>query len=70
MNTLSRTKLAALLFAALTALVWYMHRANIQRLRQGTENRFGKRGGKGTPVVLIAIGVVSVLALYTAMRAG
>ena len=33
---------AALLFAALTALVWYMHRANIQRLVAGTEPKIGK----------------------------
>ena len=32
---------AALLFAALTALVWFMHRANIQRLLTGTEPRIG-----------------------------
>ena len=48
--------------------VFWTHRANIERLRQGTENRFGKREGKRTPVVLIAVGVVSVLALYTVMR--
>jgi glycerol-3-phosphate acyltransferase PlsY len=33
---------AALLFAALTALVWYMHRANIQRLVAGTESKIGQ----------------------------
>ena len=33
---------AALLFAALTALIWYMHRANIQRLMAGTEPRIGQ----------------------------
>ena len=33
---------AALLFAALTALVWYMHRANIQRLLAGTESKIGQ----------------------------
>jgi glycerol-3-phosphate acyltransferase PlsY len=48
--------------------VFWTHRANIQRLRQGTENRFGKREGKRTPVVLIAVGVASVVALYTVMR--
>jgi glycerol-3-phosphate acyltransferase PlsY len=33
---------AALLFAALTALVWFMHRANIQRLLAGTEPKVGQ----------------------------
>jgi glycerol-3-phosphate acyltransferase PlsY len=32
---------AALLFAALTALIWFMHRANIQRLLAGTEPKIG-----------------------------
>jgi glycerol-3-phosphate acyltransferase PlsY len=62
---------ASPLFAvcALIALfVFWTHRANIERLRQGTENRFGKREGKGTPVVLIAVGVVTVVALYTVMQ--
>ena len=53
---------------AIALFVFWTHRANIQRLRQGTENRFGKREGKRTPVVLIAVGVLSVVALYTAMR--
>jgi acyl phosphate:glycerol-3-phosphate acyltransferase len=33
---------AALLFSLLTALVWYMHRANIQRLLAGTESKIGQ----------------------------
>ncbi len=33
---------AALLFAALSALVWFMHRANIQRLLSGTESKIGQ----------------------------
>ena len=37
---------AALLFAALTALIWFMHRANISRLAAGTE---GKIGGAKAP---------------------
>jgi len=32
---------AALLFAALTALIWFMHRANIRRLLAGTEPKIG-----------------------------
>jgi acyl phosphate:glycerol-3-phosphate acyltransferase len=54
--------------ALIALFVFWMHRANIERLRQGTENRFGKREGKRTPVVLIAVGVLGVVALYTAMR--
>jgi glycerol-3-phosphate acyltransferase PlsY len=54
--------------ALIALFVFWTHRANIERLRQGTENRFGKKEGKRTPVVLIAVGVVSVVALYTVMR--
>lgn len=55
--------------SALIALfVFITHLPNIQRLREGTENRFGKRGGKRTPVVLIAVGVLSLVAAYTALR--
>ena len=54
--------------SAIALFVFWTHRANIERLRQGTENRFGKKEGKRTPVVLIAVGVVSVVALYTVMR--
>lgn len=37
----------ALLFAVLTALVWFMHRGNIARLLAGTEPKIGsKTGGK------------------------
>jgi glycerol-3-phosphate acyltransferase PlsY len=35
---------AALLFALLTALAFYMHRANIGRLLAGTEGRIGQKG--------------------------
>jgi glycerol-3-phosphate acyltransferase PlsY len=54
--------------AAIAVFVFWTHRANIQRLRQGTENRFGKRGAKQAPFVLIAVGLASVVAIYTAMR--
>ena len=33
----------AALFAILSALLWYMHRANIQRLRAGTEGKIGAK---------------------------
>jgi acyl phosphate:glycerol-3-phosphate acyltransferase len=56
--------------AVIALFVFWTHRANIERLRQGTENRFGKKEGKRTPVVLIAVGVVSVVALYTVMKVG
>lgn len=59
-----------LVCAVIAVFVFWTHRANIERLRQGTENRFGKRGGKRTPVMLIAVGVVSVVAVYAAMRIG
>lgn len=38
---------AALVYATipLAAFIVWKHRANIQRLREGTENRFGRRGG-------------------------
>jgi acyl phosphate:glycerol-3-phosphate acyltransferase len=54
--------------AVIAVFVFWTHRANIGRLRQGTENRFGKRQSKGTHFVLIAVGVLSVVAIYTAMR--
>lgn len=37
------TVLAAMLFI-MTALIWYMHRGNIQRLIAGTEGRIGEKG--------------------------
>jgi glycerol-3-phosphate acyltransferase PlsY len=37
----------ALLFLALTALLWIMHRANIARLLQGTEAKIGASRGDG-----------------------
>lgn len=56
--------------AIVALFVFWTHRANIERLRQGTENRFGKRGTRRAPGVLVAIGVVSVVAIYVAMRLG
>ena len=52
----------------IAVFVFWTHRANIGRLRQATENRFGKREGKRTPIVLIAVGVLSVVAVYAVMR--
>jgi glycerol-3-phosphate acyltransferase PlsY len=37
----------ALLFLALTALLWLMHRANIARLIEGTETKIGVRAKNG-----------------------
>lgn len=34
----------AALFAALAALLWFMHRANISRLLSGTEGKIGQKG--------------------------
>ncbi|HET9425019.1 MAG TPA: glycerol-3-phosphate 1-O-acyltransferase PlsY [Gemmatimonadaceae bacterium] len=56
--------------AVIALFVFWTHRANIERLRQGTENRFGKRGTRRAPAVLVALGVVSVIAIYAAMRIG
>jgi glycerol-3-phosphate acyltransferase PlsY len=33
---------AALVFAALAALLWFKHRANLDRLLHGTETRIGQ----------------------------
>ena len=35
---------AALIFAALAALLWYKHRANIERLLSGAETKIGQKG--------------------------
>ena len=37
-------QLAAVVFAALAALLWFKHSANIERLRAGTESRIGSKG--------------------------
>ena len=34
----------ALAFALMSALIFYKHRANIERLRTGTEGRIGAKG--------------------------
>jgi glycerol-3-phosphate acyltransferase PlsY len=53
------------------AFVFWTHRANIVRLRNGEEHRFGKRGESAPrPTAMIAIGLVVALALLIAMRFG
>jgi len=53
------------------AFVFWTHRANIVRLRNGEEHRFGKRGERGRrPATLVAIGLVVALAVLIAMRFG
>lgn len=37
----------ALLFALLSVLLWFMHRANLARLRTGTEGKIGAKAGDG-----------------------
>jgi glycerol-3-phosphate acyltransferase PlsY len=37
------------LFLLLAALVWFMHRANIERLRNGTESKIGGKTGSAPP---------------------
>jgi acyl phosphate:glycerol-3-phosphate acyltransferase len=56
--------------AVIAVFVFWMHRANIQRLRHGTENRFGKKGTRRAPALLVALGVASVIAIYAVMRIG
>lgn len=40
----SQHQTLAALFAILSAMLWIMHRANIKRLREGTEGKIGKKG--------------------------
>jgi glycerol-3-phosphate acyltransferase PlsY len=54
--------------AVIALFVVLTHLPNIRRLREGTEHRFGKREGKRTPAILIAVGVISIVALYAVMR--
>jgi glycerol-3-phosphate acyltransferase PlsY len=56
---------------AVAAFVFWTHRANIVRLRNGEEHRFGKRGQVARqPAAMLAIGLVVALALLIAMRFG
>lgn len=58
-----------ILCAVIALFVFWTHRGNIDRLRQGTENRFGKkRGASRIPPVVIVVGVVTIIAAYSAMR--
>ncbi|HTE46650.1 MAG TPA: glycerol-3-phosphate 1-O-acyltransferase PlsY [Gemmatimonadaceae bacterium] len=50
-------------------LVFWTHRANITRLRNGEEHRFGKRGPPSKhPAATVAIGLVIVVAVLIASR--
>lgn len=40
----SQHQTLAALFAVLSAMLWFMHRANIKRLRDGTEGKIGAKG--------------------------
>jgi len=60
---------------AIALFVFWTHRANIVRLRNGEENRFGKRVGGGgggaaskRPAATLAIALVIVLAVLIAAR--
>lgn len=58
-----------MLCAVIALFVFWTHRANIERLRQGTENRFGtKRGASRIPPVVIAVSIVTIVAVYSALR--
>jgi glycerol-3-phosphate acyltransferase PlsY len=53
------------------AFVFWTHRANIGRLRDGTEHRFGKKGVPAKrPAATLAISLVIVLAVMIAARFG
>ena len=55
--------------AVVSALVFWTHRANIARLRNGEETRFGKPGvASRQPATMLAIGLVVVLAVAIAAR--
>jgi hypothetical protein len=52
-------------------LVFWTHRANIVRLRNGEEHRFGKRGVPAKrSAATVAIGLVIVVAILIAARMG
>lgn len=55
----------------LMVFVFWTHRANIVRLRDGQEHRFGKRGVPAKrPAATLAISLVIVLAVFIATRLG
>jgi glycerol-3-phosphate acyltransferase PlsY len=55
--------------AVVAAFVFWTHRANIIRLRNGEEHRFGKRGVPAKrPAALLAISLIVVLAVLIAAR--
>jgi glycerol-3-phosphate acyltransferase PlsY len=57
--------------ALVAAFVFWTHRANITRLRNGEEHRFGKRGVQAKrPAATLAISLVIALAVLIATRFG
>jgi glycerol-3-phosphate acyltransferase PlsY len=55
--------------AVVAVFVFWTHRANIARLRNGEEHRFGKRGVPAKrPAATLAISLVIVLAVFIATR--
>jgi glycerol-3-phosphate acyltransferase PlsY len=63
-----RPSLLAAVCIGIAVFVFWSHRANIGRLRQGTENRFGKKGDRRTPVAVVAAGWAVVVAAYVLIR--
>jgi hypothetical protein len=54
---------------AVALFVFWTHRANIERLRNGEEHRFGKKGRQPKrPVAMIAVTAVIVAAVAIAAR--
>lgn len=57
--------------AIVATFVFWTHRANITRLRNGEEHRFGKKGvAAKTPTAALAIGLILVVAVLVAARFG
>jgi hypothetical protein len=58
-----------ILSVVVAVFVFWTHRANIVRLRNGEEHRFGKKGAAGKMSVgTVAIAVVIVLSVLAAAR--
>jgi hypothetical protein len=66
------TRSPLLLVALLTTVfVFWTHRANIQRLRDGTEYRFGRAANFGRrPSLALGIAILVLAAAFLAARVG
>ncbi|MEP6495183.1 MAG: glycerol-3-phosphate 1-O-acyltransferase PlsY [bacterium] len=67
--TVGRRSPVFVISVVVAVLVFWTHRANITRLRNGEEHRFGKRGlPSKSPAAPLAIGLVIVVAIFIASR--